>query len=448
MSVEKWEKPIEIWPLIMRLFPICRSLTGSGNFETLRILQEECLPTMEIKHVLSGSKVFDWEVPAEWAVSEAYVKNSSGKKIIDFRENNLHLVSYSGPFCGRLGKKELLDHIHTLPSHPDWVPYRTTYYKEDWGFCTTENLINSDEFSEPFEVCVRSTLDGNGRLIWGECLKKGETDKEILISTYCCHPSLANDNLSGLVVASHLFSYLSRIKTKFSYRLVIAPETIGAISFLSQANTAKILAGMVITCVGGPDRLSIKQGFDEDHWINAAAHRALLEHTGGDYDIYPFEPDGSDERQYSTPKLRIVTPSIHRSKYYEYDEYHTSADDLSFITEGSLQDSLAVHKRWINEIEEVTVPLLRLGTCEIQLGKRGLYPHVGGTFRQSIIDTVEGSTATSDVSHDHLEAFNWIMHMADGSRSVGKIAEISGKSSEVVMEAVNRLKALDLVELL
>ena len=231
----------EIDQILNDLFPLNRSLTGEGNKETLRYIKENFLPFSEIKSIKSGSKVFDWEIPPEWNVNDAYVKNKYGEKIIDFKKNNLHLVSYSEPVDSYIEDEVILDKIHSLPNHPKWIPYRTTYYKRDWGFCCTDELLKSEKFKGPFQVKIDSSFKYNGELNWLECVKKGNIKEEILISTYCCHPSLANDNLSGLVTAVILFNYLLSIETNFTYRLLIAPETIGVITFLSQTNASNII---------------------------------------------------------------------------------------------------------------------------------------------------------------------------------------------------------------
>jgi len=332
------------------LFPINRSISGPGTRETLDYIKGNFLPRSIIKSIKSGSKIFDWTVPPEWSVKEAYIKNKFGEKIIDFSSNNIHLVSYSEPVKQIIDTESLLEKIHTLPDHPDWIPYRTSYYKRNWGFCCEHNLLSSKKFTGPFEVKIDSNFDDKGQMNWLECSKIGELKDEIIISTYCCHPSLANDNLSGLVAATLLFEYISKRKTKYSYRLVIAPETIGSVAFLSQANTKNIIGGMIMTCVAGPGNFSIKEGFDKNHWINKSALHAVDEYTNSNFDIFPFVPDGSDERQYSSPGFKIVTPSIHKSKYYEYDEYHTSADNLDFISSENLFKSLEINISWFHII--------------------------------------------------------------------------------------------------
>jgi aminopeptidase-like protein len=426
------------------LFPINRSLTGKGNRQTLDYLKNQYLSHAEIKKVKSGTKVFDWVVPPEWNVKDAYVKNCEGKKIIDIRKNNLHLVSYSTPFSGTLSQAELLKKIHTIPDKPNWIPYRTSYYNRDWGFCCEHSLILGCDFTGPFEVVVDSDLNDNGELNWLEIYKQGKSEKEILISTYCCHPSLANDNLSGVIAATLLFNEIQNFDTNYSYRLIIVPETIGSIAFLAQADLEKIVGGMVVTCVGGPDKISIKEGFDSSHWINMAAHHALNDATNGDYIRYPFVPDGSDERQYSSPGIKIVTPSIHKSKYYEYSEYHTSADNLDFISAGSIEAALKVYINWIENIESYCTPVRIMASCEYQLGKRGMFPQIGGTLNQPVhhenrdgyqnrcFDLYQSSRITGK----HLEAFNWLMHLSDGANSNFDISRKSGIALNVINEAI------------
>ena len=437
------------------LFPLNRSLTGKGVLQTFDYIKENFLPHAQVKSIISGSKVFDWEVPDEWNISAGYVLNANGEKIIDFRDNNLHVVSYSSAVDKVVERDELLRHIHTLPVYPDRIPYRTSYYNKNWGFCCTQELVDSDRFVGPFRVVIDSHHDAKGKLHWLECVKPGATNAEILISTYCCHPSLANDNLSGIILALFLFEYLSTLDTKYTYRLVIVPETIGAITFLSQANTNLIKGGMVLSCVAGPAPVSLKEGFEKDHFMNKAAHLALKNCVGGEYITYPFSPDGSDERQYSTPGFRIVTPSIHKSKYYEYDQYHTSADNLDYISSQALCETLDVYKEWIQLIETYCFPKRTEMCCEYQLGNRNLYPSIGGTLNQSAHDeNVRGSHRRTfnfnekiDVMGSHLNAFNWLMHLADGSMSNFEISEISGLNITIINEAIGAMYQKDLLEL-
>jgi aminopeptidase-like protein len=430
--------------MFIDLFPINRSLTGHGVRATFNYLIKNHLPEAQVKSVQSGNKVFDWTVPDEWEIFDAFVINAHGEKIIDLNDNNLHVISYSSSVDKVVTEEELLAHLHTLTEQPDKIPYRTSYYKRDWGFCCAHDLLNSDKFIGPFKVFIDAKHHSNGNLEWLECIKRGSSDEEILISTYCCHPNLANDNLSGCILAVLLFEYMQSIETKYTYRLLICPETIGAIAFLSQANTRLIKGGLVVTCVAGPGQISIKQGFDTDHFINKAAHLALQKHCGKDYHTYPFVPDGSDERQYSSPGFRIVTPSIHKSKYYEFKEYHTSGDNLEFVSAGALEKTLDVHKSWVQLIETYCYPNRINKHCEFQLGKRDLYPNLGGTLNQlAHVENLDGNHARNFdfgkeiiITGAHLDAFHWLMHLADGSLSNFDIAERSGIYVGIVNDAI------------
>ncbi len=450
-------KKSKLWKTIELLFPINRSLTGKGNRKTLSIIKKTLLPKLKIKKIKSGSEVYDWKIPFEWIVKDAYIKNKFGEKIIDFKENNLHLLNYSIPFSGIISKKKLMSHLYFLEDQPDLIPYRTSYYKKNWGFCVAAKLISSHKFQGPFEVKINSDFKKNGNLIWGESFKKGKTENEIILSTYCCHPSLANDNLSGLITAIYLFKYIESIETKYSYRLLICPETIGAICFLHKAKFKKILGGMILSCTGGPHKLSIKDSFDKNHWINKMAHKTLKAFTRNNYKTFKFEPDGSDERQYSSPAFRIPTPSIHKSKYYEYKEYHTSGDNLDFISERSIKESLKVHKLWIKNIEtfknrnifkQITKPEINIKkkpkkicfpkrkqmACEFQLGKIGLYPKLGGAINTK--NSSKKKMFKNSIKEKHLKAFNWLMHLADGYNSNYDISKKSKIDIKIINEAI------------
>jgi len=432
------------------LFPINRSISGPGTRETLDYIKGNFLPRSIIKSIKSGSKIFDWTVPPEWSVKEAYIKNKFGEKIIDFSSNNIHLVSYSEPVKQIIDTESLLEKIHTLPDHPDWIPYRTSYYKRNWGFCCEHNLLSSKKFTGPFEVKIDSNFDDKGQMNWLECSKIGELKDEIIISTYCCHPSLANDNLSGLVAATLLFEYISKRKTKYSYRLVIAPETIGTVAFLSQANTKNIIGGMIMTCVAGPGNFSIKEGFDKNHWINKSALHAVDEYTNSNFDIFPFVPDGSDERQYSSPGFKIVTPSIHKSKYYEYDEYHTSADNLDFISSENLEKSLEIYISWFHNIENFCHPRRLDIYCEFQLGKVGLYPQTGGSINQPSLkenQKLKDDETPLKIEEKHIDAFQWLMHLSDGNNSNLDIAEKSNLPLKLINESIKIMLEKNLISI-
>ena len=412
---------------LQELFPINRSLTGSGNLITLKKIKES-IKNLKFKNVKSGTQVFDWIVPPEWSVQEAFLLNSKGEKIIDWKNNNLHLLNYSQSFQGELSKKDLMEHIFTIPSKPDWIPYRTSYYKKQWGFCVQHNLIESSKFSEPFQVSIKTRHDINGSLVYGEALKSGKSKQEIIISTYLCHPSMANDNLSGLLTASFLFEYINKLETNFSYRLLIVPETIGTICFLANCKKENIIGGTIVTNTAGPGKLSVKESFDSNSWINEISHMAISDYTKGDYITYPFIPDGSDERQYSSPGFRINTPSFHKCKYHEFDEYHTSADNLNFISAENLNETLELYKKWFHYVDSYNFPTRNLMECEYQLGKRGLFPNLGGSMYQKVAGEQfedKNFNEISKIGNIHMNAFNWIMHLADGKFSN---LEISKKS--------------------
>ena len=424
------------------LFPINRSLTGAGFRQTLEYLNRDF--DAEYKSEKSGNQVFDWIVPPTWNIRDAYVKNVFGKKIIDFKLNNLSVVNYSIPVSLNLTEDELLKKLHSIPEEPDWIPYRTSYYKRDWGFCCAANLIKSADFVGPFEVYIDSDLDDSGSLIWSEALHIGKSSREILISTYACHPSMANDNLSGNILSRLLFSYIKSMKTKFTYRLVIIPETIGSLCFLkNHHDLEKILGGLVVTTVAGSDLIGLKNAFDKNHWINTMAQEVLRD-SGISHKIYEFAPDGSDERQYSSPGFRIPTISITKSKYYEYSEYHTSADNLQFVSAKALLTTLELYKDLINKIENSKIPVRKENHGEYQLGKRGLFPNTSGFLKSSIMKTPN----SEEYSESLIDAFGWIMNLADGTKTAETISRISGLPVEAIREGIDIFEKNDLVSFL
>ena len=363
----------QMYKLVKRLFPICRSITGNGVRKTLNIIQEK-IPITQ-KEIASGTKVFDWTVPDEWNIKDAYVKDEKGNRIIDFKKSNLHIVGYSIPFRGKLSLKELKEHLYTLPEQPEVIPYITSYYKRRWGFCLTHNFYKKLK-KGIYEVNIDSTLQP-GSLTYGELIIKGKTDEEILISTYICHPSLANNELSGPVISTYLAKYLLNRKEKprYTYRIIFIPETIGSISYLSLHKDhlkKNVIGGYVVTCIGDPGPFSYLQTRQENTLIDRVTIHAL-KNSEKEYKIYNFLERGSDERQYNSPGVDLPIGSLMRAKYGRYPEYHTSADNLDFITSKALFESLEMYKLCINILEKnfkyvTTIP------CEPQLGKRGLYP--------------------------------------------------------------------------
>lgn len=363
----------QMYKLVKRLFPICRSITGNGVRKTLNIIQEK-IPITQ-KEITSGTKVFDWTVPDEWNIKDAYVKDEKGNRIIDFKKSNLHIVGYSIPFRGKLSLKELKEHLYTLPEQPEVIPYITSYYKRRWGFCLTHNFYKKLK-KGIYEVNIDSTLQP-GSLTYGELIIKGKTDEEILISTYICHSSLANNELSGPVISTYLAKYLLNRKEKprYTYRIIFIPETIGSISYLSLHKDhlkKNVIGGYVVTCIGDPGPFSYLQTRQENTLIDRVTIHAL-KNSEKEYKIYNFLERGSDERQYNSPGVDLPIGSLMRTKYGRYPEYHTSADNLDFITSKALFESLEMYKLCIDILEKnfkyvTTIP------CEPQLGKRGLYP--------------------------------------------------------------------------
>jgi len=393
------------------MFLFCRSLTGPGVRDTLDYINS-VLPELKIKSCKSGSKVFDWTVPDEWSISNAYIDDEYGNRIIDFSENNLHVVGYSDQIDLWMTLDELESHLYSLPDQPNAIPYVTTYYAANWGFCLTHKkrkLLKKGKY----HVVINSKKK-NGVLNYGELIIKGESDKEVFLSTYLCHPSMANDNLSGVVVTMALAKWLNSLeKRKFSYRLIFIPETIGSLAYLSenlQYLKENVVAGYNITCIGD-DRcysfLPSRKGLT----ISDAAAKHVLENTDKNYKKYKWLDRGSDERQYCAPGVDLPMASIMRSKYGEYAEYHTSLDDLNVITESGLNGGYQAIKRAIEIIENNITPRITVHG-EPQLGKRGLYPNL----------SIKDSTKHVDVR----TLMNLISY-CDGENTLLEIANIINK---------------------
>lgn len=361
-----------MFQLAERLFPICRSLTGEGVRETLRILQEH-IP-LQVHEVPSGTQAFDWNVPPEWNITDAWVKDEDGHRVIDFQKSNLHLVGYSEPFEGRLSLDELDSHLHSLPDEPDLIPYVTSYYSRYWGFCLPhhERLRLKEGM---YDVKIESTLQ-DGSLTYADLLIPGASKKEILISTYICHPSMANNELSGPIVATFLArQLLEKPDLRYSYRFVFIPETIGSIVYLSrhlEELKKNVIGGYVITCAGDPGQFSYLLTPGANALVDQITLHVLA-HSEPAFKTYDYLERGSDERQYCSPGVDLPIGSLMRTKYTEYSQYHTSGDDLSFISGEALAGTLDKYELCLsvfeqNAVYKTTVP------CEPQLGKRGLYP--------------------------------------------------------------------------
>ena len=362
----------EIYDLAVKLYPINRSLTGDGVRETLRILQE-IVPSLHVSEIPSGTECFDWNVPQEWNVKDAYVKDADGKKVIDFQKHNLHLMGYSEPLHAKMPLVELQKHLRSIADYPEAIPYVTSYYKRDWGFCLSHNEREKLQEGE-YEVFIDSELK-DGSLTYGEILIKGKSEEEILLSTYICHPSMANNELSGPTVNIHLAKWLLELPRRYSYRILFVPETIGSICYLSRhykEMKKNVIAGFVLTCIGDEGDYSYLASIDGDTLADEVAKHVLV-HTDKNYKTYSFLERGSDERQYCSPGIDLPVVDLMRTKYGHYKVYHTSKDDLSFISPKGLEGGYEMVKKVLEALENNHVYKTTV-LCEPQLGKRGLYP--------------------------------------------------------------------------
>ena len=410
----------EIYQLIETLYPICRSITGNGFRETMKILKNH-IP-LDLTEIPTGTKVFDWTVPKEWNIRDAYIKNSKGEKIVDFHKSNLHILNYSIPFNGNVKLAELKEHLFSLPEQEDWIPYRTSYYKENWGFCVSQKTLNS-LCDEEYEVCIDSSLEA-GHLTYGEYLIKGELEDEFLISCHSCHPSLCNDNLSGISVATHLAKYLAQQKLRYSYRFLFIPGTIGSITWLSlnEDRVSRIKHGLVLACVGDAGKIHYKKTRQGNAEIDRAVLQTLMD-SGDEYGIREFSPYGYDERQYSSPGFNLAVGNLSRTPHGQFPEYHTSADNLDLVTIESLADSFAKCVEIINVIDNNKKYLNTNPKGEPQLGKRGLYSTMGGR---------------KDASNYEMSLL-WVLNLSDGQHSLLDIAERSGIRFVSILEAASAL---------
>lgn len=407
--------------LVERLYPICRSITGDGVRETLSILGETV--PIEISEVASGTRVLDWTVPPEWNIRDAYVADASGERVIDFRASNLHVVSYSVPVRARMTLEELRPHLHTLPEQPTLVPYRTTYYEESWGFCLSHDLLESLPDGE-YEVVIDSTL-GAGSLTYGEVVVPGETDDEVLISAHVCHPSLCDDNLSGVAVATHLAAaLLSGDRPRCTYRFVFAPGTIGAITWLARNHerTGRIIAGLTLTCLGDDHPFTYKRSEGADALVDRAAEH-VLERLDVEHEVIDFFPYGYDERQYNSPGFRLGVGSLMRGRHGRFPEYHTSADNLEFVDGDRLAEAFDVIARILGVVDRDRILVNTEPYGEPQLGARGLYSALGGT---SIPDAQM--------------AMLWVLNQSDGTKSMLDIAQRSGLPFDSVVATASVLE--------
>jgi len=410
-----------MYDLIKKLYPICRSITGDGVRDTLKIISTDV--PIKVKEVPSGTEVFDWVVPKEWNIKNAYIENSKGEKIVDFKNNNLHVVNYSVPVRKTVSLKELKEHLFSLPDHPDWVPYRTTYYDKNWGFCLSHSqLLNLKD--EQYTVVIDSSLE-KGSLSYGELLIKGTLTEEVLISTHTCHPSMCNDNLSGIAVATYLAKYLNQTENRYSYRFLFIPGTIGSIIWLAlnEKKAKNIKHGLVLTGVGDSGSITYKRTRRGNAEIDRVTEY-VLKNSEDNYSVIDFYPFGYDERQYCSPGFNLPVGTFMRSPHGKYPEYHTSADNLKFIRPEKLDDSLQKIKSVINILEENKTFVNLNPKCEPQLGKRGIY---------GAMNAVGEEKAKLQM------AILWVLNLSDGSNSLLDIAEKSNCGFDLIKDAITIL---------
>lgn len=410
----------EMYQLISELFPICRSITGNGVRQTLRLIQQHI--SLQVHEVPTGTKVLDWTVPREWNVEDAYVRNSAGEKVIDFRRSNLHLLNYSTPIRQTMPLSELKQHLFSIPDRPDWIPYRTSYYKDNWGFCLSHNDLEQLKGGQ-YEVVIDSTLT-NGHLTYGEYFLPGQTSDEVLIYTHICHPSMGNDNLSGLSLSVMLAKALTPLSRRYSYRFLFCPGTIGSITWLARNETkiAHIKHGLVLTGVGDSGPVTYKKSRRGDAEIDRAMTHAL-KYSGKNHTIIEFFPYGYDERQFCSPGFNLPVGSFMRTPHSQYPEYHTSADNLDFVQPASLGESFRHCVTVFNILEHNRTYLNQNPKGEPQLGRRGLYRAVAG----------QQGTYSRELS------LLWVLNLSDGFHSLLDIADRAGVPFEEIQAAAEAL---------
>lgn len=390
------------------------------------MLQQE-IP-LKLYEIPTGTPAFDWVVPREWNIRDAYIKNSRGERIVDFQKNNLHVLNYSTPINARMGLEKLRPHLFTLPEKPDWIPHRTSYFNENWGFCLTQRQLDG-MLDDVYEVVIESSLEP-GSLTYGELIIPGESEEQILLLAHCCHPSLANDNLSGIAVIVELAKILAASSPRFTYRCVFAPAAIGCITWISQnqSELAKVKFGLVAALLGDPGQLSYKKTRAGDALIDRASLH-VLRHRSTPFRTLEFSPFGYDERQFASPGINLPVGRLTRTPNGDYPEYHTSADNMSLIQPSALADSLAAYSAILALIENNHLYQSNFPYCEPQLGKRGLYRTTGG----------HGNPEQRQM------AILWILNLADGHHDLLEISERSGLQFEIIASAASELVAADVI---
>jgi len=397
----------KLYSLAVEIFPICRSITGDGVRKTFTILKQ-FMPNLSVHEIPTDTQCFDWKIPEEWNVEEAYIETLQGHKVVDFKENNLHLVGYSVPVEKIISKEDLDVHLHSRSDLPDAIPYITSYYKKTWGFCMADNLRHLLKDNE-YRVKIASTLK-RGSLTYADLIIPGKSDQEILFSTYVCHPSMGNNEVSGIVVTTELAQYVSSLaQRRYTYRFVFVPETIGAIAYISQnldRLKSKVIAGFVVTCVGDNRAYSLLNSKNGETLPDRVAQHVLKFILKVDYQEYSYLERGSDERQYSSPGVNLPVVSVMRSKYGTYREYHTSLDDLHLISSEGLNGGYAANRFCIEVLEENKI-YKATKICEPFLSPRGLRPPLlDGTILEGWSKQLSDILAYADGELDLLEIAN------------------------------------------
>jgi len=417
----------EAHELVARLYPICRSITGEGVRQTLQIVRE--IIPLTVHEIPTGTPIFDWTVPREWNIREASIRNSAGEKIIDFRDCNLHVVNYSAPVKARVPLKTLKEHAFTLPNHPHWIPYRTSYYKEDWGFCLSDAQLQSLPEGD-YDVLIDSAFK-DGHLTYGEYVVNGSTEEEVLISTHVCHPSLANDNLAGIAASALMARTLGQMSLKYSYRFLFIPATVGSITWLSrnESRASRVRHGLVLACFGDGGKVNYKKSRRARAEIDRAVIK-VLEDAGEPYEALDFSPYGYDERQFCSPGFDLPVGCFMRTPHGQFPEYHTSADNLDFVRPEFIGDSIKKCMSVFELLEHNETYLNLNPKCEPQLGRRGLYSAIGGHTDGKIREL----------------AMLWVLNLSDGTNSLLDIAERADLPFSLIHDAARSLRDHDLLK--
>ncbi|MFM9442222.1 DUF4910 domain-containing protein [Streptomyces acidiscabies] len=415
----------EMHALVERLYPLCRSITGDGVRATLDIVGEHV--PLEVHEVPTGTQVLDWTVPQEWNIRDAYVADATGERVVDFAASSLHVLGYSVPVAKRMPLAELREHLHTLPDHPSWVPYRTSYYQPAWGFCLAQDTLDALPDGE-YEVRIDSTL-ADGHLTYAEHVIPGRVPDEVIVSCHVCHPSLANDNLAGIAVATYLAKALAEQQPYYTYRFIYAPGTIGAITWLARnaERVDRVRHGLVLACTGDSGRLTYKKSRRGDAEIDRVMRHVLSQRP---HLIKEFTPYGYDERQYCSPGFDLGVGSLSRTPYAGYPEYHTSADDLDFVSPAAMEDTLAVCREAFGVLDRNRRYVNLSPYGEPQLGRRGLYDSLGGR---------------SDARQAQM-AMLWVLSLSDGEHSLLDVAERAGLEFGTVVAAADALHDAGLIK--